>query len=406
MNIKKLIVVLLTSFIIGGLLTNSYILASASNEVVSTKTKTQQPSWKFSLKSETQSFITDPYHVPNTDTLYVTYISDNYINTGTKVWSGGVVSAIDIKTGKVKWSYETFKKGPGVPWSTDFAFSKKGTVYALDSGSYGHKLISINVSGKQNWVISVPEVSEMYPMNDGSIILIDKMKKDSDGKFKPYAYAYNANGKKLGERFLHEMYSVIDGQYVITQIGPFGNCKLDVFGPQLNRIFTYTPPTGAVTYVDQSIWTINNSEILIRMNLPKTGNRLIALNSKGKTLWGRKIEGNASVQSAGQNYVVYEKGYLSLYGTKGLIRKKAYTLSDPMGVLIPTLDNKIAIYSEDWKSVIDPSSLEVIYQIPYDIEDTINRKFVFYHYAGNGYLYEKANGQLTQYKLLKNGETK
>ncbi|MDQ0088873.1 hypothetical protein J2T12_002283 [Paenibacillus anaericanus] len=190
------------------------------------------------------------------------------------------------------------------------------------------------------------------------------------------------------------MYTVLGGQYLVSQKGELGNSKIEVYGPKLDLLFTYNPPNGTVTYIDEAAWIINNGDILIRMNLPKTGNRLIALNPKGKTLWGRNIAGNASVQSLGQNYVVYENGEMSLYGSKGLILKKAIELSDPMQVVLKTSDNKILVYSEDWKTILSPTTLEPLYQIPYD------EQLLKYYYVGEGYLYAVSDAyQLFQYRL-------
>lgn len=134
------------------------------------------------------------------------------------------------------------------------------------------------------------------------------------------------------------------------------------------------------------------------MNLPKTGNRLIAIDSKGKTLWGRNIAGNASVQSIGENYTVYENNELSVFGAKGLIVKKTIQLGDPMNVVLNTTDNKIRVHSENWMDILDPITLNIIYHIPYDDDE----KQMKYYYAGDGYLYLLKSGyQLFQFKLDK-----
>lgn len=379
-----------TVILAGVLLLSSMASAAESS---ATDNQLKNPAWKFTLKSQLDGFTGDPYHVPNSNTVYLP--SYTLTNSATKVWEVGVVTAVDKTTGKEKWSYPFYKKGEPYPLNTsDYAYSKSGSVYALVSTVLGTKLHSVHSSGKSNWIINVPEAQNVYVMNDNTLLLVDQGMPSSKGKKK--VYAYSPNGKKLAEQSLGDMYAVIGGQYLVSQVGQIGNSKLEVFGPKLNRLFTYKLPTGAVTYIDEAAWVINNGDILVRMNLPKTGNKLIAFNSKGKALWGRNIAGNASVQSDGQSYVVYANGEMSLYNSKGLVRQRNLTLSDPMQTIQKTPDNKLLIYSENERSVLDPNTLETIYQFP------IGDNLLEYNYAGDGCLYAVTDAyKLMQYKLTK-----
>ncbi|WP_018756940.1 PQQ-binding-like beta-propeller repeat protein [Paenibacillus terrigena] len=380
--------------IVSGIIAGVLLFSGMVSAVGSTTTDSlpKDPEWKIALK-KLDGFTEAPYHVPNSNTVYLQ--SYTLVNSATKVWDVGVVTAADKTTGKEKWSYQFYKKGTPFPMNTSkFAYSKGGSVYALVSDALGTKLHSVNSSGKSNWTIAVPEVQDVYAMNDGTLLLVNRFTRDSSGKFK--VYAFNANGKKISEQSVSDMYAVVGGQYLISQIAKQGSAKLEVFGPKLNRLFTYPLPDGAVTSIDEGSWVINNGDILIRMNIPKSGNRLISLNSQGKTLWGRTIAGNASVQSIGDSYVVYENGEMSLFNSKGLIKKKNIKLDDPMHEILNTPDNKILVYSENGRSIIDPSTLELIYNYPFD------QKLLNYYYAGDGYLYAISDEyQLLQYKLSK-----
>lgn len=385
--------------IIMAMLTGIFILDGSATAAENPTTNNQlpAPAWQITLKSQLEGFPQAPYHVPNTNTVYVN--STTSVASETKIWSVGVVSAVDKASGKEKWSYSFYKKGMAYPWNTSITYNKLGTVYALVTDGRGTKLYSVNSAGKLNWMIAVPQSTDIHAMNDGTLLLINPNKQNSNGTFSPWAYAYSSKGKKLGERPLGEIYTILDGKYLVSQIGDLDKFKLQVYGPTLNTLFTYTPPTGAVTYIDEAAWVINGGDILIRVSLPQTGSRLIAVNAKGKTFWGRNIAGNASVQSTGQNYVVYENGEMAVYGIKGLLLKKTMQLSDPMYVISRSPDNKIMTFSEDWKSIYDPASLKTIYQIPF------NTEALEYHYAGDGYLYAvKDYYQLLQYKLPKIAE--
>ena len=381
----------IASGIIAGVLLFSGTVSAAGSSATDTQIK--DPEWKITLESKLDGFTEAPYYVPNSNMVYLQ--SYTLINSETKIWDVGVVTAADRTTGKVSWSYQFYQKGTPYPWRTSkFAYSKSGSVYALVSDALGTKLYSVNAQGKSNWTIPVPEVQDVYAMNDGTLLLVNRETPDSSGKFK--VYAYNANGKKISEQSVGEMYAIAGGQYLISQVGKLGSSKLEVFGPKLNRLFTYTPPSGAVTYINESSWVINNGDLLIRMNIPKSGNKLISLNAQGKTLWGRTIAGNASVQSVGQSYVVYENGELKLFDAKGLITKRNLKLSDPMHVILNTSDNKILVYSEDGRSIIDPNTLKAIYSYPF------GQQVLEYYYAGDGYVYEiKDAYQLSLYKLAK-----
>ncbi|WP_314586988.1 PQQ-binding-like beta-propeller repeat protein [Paenibacillus terrigena] len=378
----------IVSGIIAGVLLFSGMVSAAGSSTTDSLLK--DPEWKISLK-KLDGFTEAPYHFPNSNTVYLQ--SYTLVNSATKVWDVGVVTAADKTTGKERWSYQFYKKGTPYPLNTSkFAYSKFGSVYALVSDALGTKLHSVNSSGKSNWTIPVPEAQDVYAMNDGTLLLVNRYTRDSSGKFK--VYAYNANGKKISEQSVGEMHSVVGGQYLISQIT--GSAKLEVFGPKLNRLFTYPLPNGAVTSIDEGSWVINNGDILIRINIPKSGNKLISLNSQGKTLWGRSIAGNASVQSVGASYVVYVDGEMNLFSSKGLLNSKKIKVDDPMHAIMNTSDNKILVYSENGRSIIDTSTLELIYNYPYD------QKLLKYYYAGDGYLYAISDeNQLLQYKLSK-----
>lgn len=368
------------------------VLSLSGPASVSAGSLLPKPHWGKTLEFELYGFPQAPYHVPNTNTVYIH--STSSVQSETKSWEVGVVSAVDKTTGKEKWSYPFYKKGMAYPWSTEIAYSAKGSVYALVEDGRGTKLYSVNSSGKLNWMLPVPEANKLTVMNDGTILLINPSKRDANGKFVPWAYAYGTNGKKLSERALGDQYSVVDGTYLVSQVGGSVKTKIDVYGSKLNKQFTYTPPSNAYIDIAGFSWVYNSSDLLLRMNVPSKGNQLVALNAKGKTLWVRSIAGNATVQSVGKNYVVYENGEMKVYGAKGLLLKKSMKLTDPMQVVHKTIDHKLLINEDEYKSVLDPATLKTIYHLPYD------EKTSEYYYAGNGYLYGvKDFYKLSQYIL-------
>lgn len=58
------------------------------------------PVWTITLENKLDGFTVAPYHVPNSNTVYIQ--SYTLINSETKSWDVGVVSAIEKTTGKEK----------------------------------------------------------------------------------------------------------------------------------------------------------------------------------------------------------------------------------------------------------------------------------------------------------------
>lgn len=384
------------SFILAGLLSLGGAATAASSAAGQQSAgRLPEPAWTAALKSPLDGYTEAPYHVPNSNTVYLP--SYTLVNSGTKSWAVGVVTAVDKTTGKQKWSFSFYKKGSPYPWTTsNYAYGKTGSVYALVTDGTGTKLYSVSAAGKSNWTVKVPDADEVYAMNDGTLLLVDPDKRNAAGKLTPWAYAYSASGVKISDRSISENYAVLGDRYLVSLSGEPSKPKLEAYGPKLNRLFAYSLPNGAYTDVAGGAWLFDNANILLRMNVPKTGNKLVALNAQGKALWERNIARNAAVQALGSTYALYANGELGLYGNAGLIRKKALEIDEPMPTLLQAPDRRIVVRSAEGWSVIDPATLEPIYHFPSD------QKLLTYHYAGDGYLYAVSDAyRLTQYRLAK-----
>lgn len=105
-----------------------------------------KPLWNISNKSELDMFLQAPYHVPNTNIVYLH--TNTWVNSETKSWMVSVVSAVDKNTGNKKWSFDFYKKGMPYPWTTsDLAYSQSGSIYALVKDGGGSRLYSVNSAG-------------------------------------------------------------------------------------------------------------------------------------------------------------------------------------------------------------------------------------------------------------------
>ncbi|GIQ64009.1 hypothetical protein PACILC2_25770 [Paenibacillus cisolokensis] len=143
--------------------------------------------------------IETPYHYKNTAYL----VSSGEVASATKVWPVVILTAVDVNSGKKKWSYTFYEKGTPYPLSTSpLVYGSDGAVYAMVSDVTGNKLFAVTASGKAKWIIQVPEADELYMMRDGTLLLIDRDKRDSSGKTANWVYSYNASGKQIGKKRL------------------------------------------------------------------------------------------------------------------------------------------------------------------------------------------------------------
>lgn len=127
-----------------------------------------------------------------------------------------------------------------------------------------------------------------------------------------------------------------------TNYGGGKGSRIQALDSSLNSVFTYQMPADSYTEVSYN-HVLSDGTVLVRANIPKTGNRLFGFSSKGNLLWGRDIAGDAVVSSLGDVYGVYANGKLSLYNVKGLV--KSVALKDVTEFLYRWTDYRMVILS-------------------------------------------------------------
>lgn len=347
--------------------------------------------------------IETPYHYKNTAYL----VSSGEVASATKVWPVVVLTAVDVNSGKKKWSYTFYEKGTPYPLSTSpLVYGSDGAVYAMVNDVTGNKLFAVNASGKAKWIIQVPEADELYMMRDGTLLLIDRDKRDSSGKTANWVYSYNASGKQIGKKTIGDIYSVVDGQYIVSQVefsakdskGAYQKIRADFYNSKLGHVFSYSFPARAYTDISEAVWTLDGGNVMFRVNIPEKGNQLVAVNAKGKAQWRLSIAGNADVESAKGGFAVFGSNELRFYNAKGgLVTKRKLVVQHeaPMFTLWKAADQKLLVRMNDRQLIVNPATLKTLYEFPLDTAD------VEYRYTGNGYLYRisESGSQISQFVL-------
>ncbi|SFE41516.1 Outer membrane protein assembly factor BamB, contains PQQ-like beta-propeller repeat [Paenibacillus algorifonticola] len=378
------------------LLVSCLLFLSSSASVSAEKwSKLPTPQWTQGTGSEYLEVKRDIHVLPNKKTVYM-HMQDEKVYT--KVWPYDTLKAIDLDTGKIKWTYHFYKAGIGY-FNTEnsFLYAPNGTVYAYFE--WGNVLFSIHASGKENWMIQLPEQGKMHLMKDGTLLHIVSTSSKA-GEETSTVYGYNKEGKQIFKKLIKGTVAKVSDTLIIVEnhSASYTDFKADIYNSSMNRVFRYSFPQGSYTDLSYSL-LLSNGNIIFRANLNKTGNRLIALSSKGKVLWGRDIPGNSEIVAAGDNYMVYLNKTVSLYNTKGLVAKRTFSNLNTEIQIYPlaeiTGDDNILLNLRTAQYVLDQKKLSVLQEFVLNDTDAeiiyYNDNTVFSHF-------EKAN-KIAKYEL-------
>lgn len=366
---KRIICVLATS-----------VLLSSFSSIASAKewSTLSNPQWTQSTSDEFLDVKND-IHLATDQKLVYLHMQDE--KTYTKIWNYDTLNAVDPDTGKTKWVFPFFKEGIGyLTTEYPFLYAKNGTTYAYFESN--GLLYSINAKGKQNWMIKLPEQQHpdavwdnpVHLMKDGTLLYVVP-KSTKLGSEKTIVYGYNKNGKQIFKKLISGQVEQITDTYVIVQNQSVSasDFKTDVYNASMKRLYRYEFPTGATTGSGYTtVW--DDGTILLRADLPKTGNRLTAISPQGKVLWNREVPGNAEIREVGNYYIVYVDKVASLYDSKGFVAKHTFDDIDDEVPIYPfvrmTDDHKIWLDLMVEQYVLDPKDMSVIQNFKLNNEDT------------------------------------
>lgn len=313
-----------TSLLATVMLVTSSGLTTIEAAGATTITKLPPPVWtNATVAGNGGEIVEGPLEVPSKNLIYL-HTRENYA-TQTKIWLVDKVKALDSNTGKVKWSAQFTDPGTSMfREASYYLVSPDGTVYVtFNNNNDGTHIYAVGSDGKRKWktVLSTQE-GRLALLQNGSLLFIGSGKMDKNGNYVGGSLTLiDRNGRKVKNKAYTGTVEAEHNRVIIQtntnarSTGP----RIEVFDMSLNKVFSYQVPADA--YAETGYNTVlNDGTVILRMNLNKTGNRLIGFSPSGKLLWGRNVEGNAEIAPLGNNYGVFADNKLSVYSINGLLK--------------------------------------------------------------------------------------
>lgn len=379
-NTKTWAALILSGMLLFSMNTPSYAATSATSTEALTK-----PSWTSSslmlseVNAQEDVRIKEIHAVPSKNLVYVhSYQPVTKINSKTTLdWNLDSLQALDATTGKLKWNVIFHEKsGPYTTYSNSL-YADNGTAYVYMEYSDGTKKVySYNTSGKTNWVKTVNAPSDLYLMNNGTLMIASSTGPLSNGSVRSSISLYDAKGKLITAKTINGAVLKAGNDRIVvdaskqTKVGNYwqqaANPKVEIYDLTLNRLSFYQFPTNANTIGDgggESLAILEDGSVIMRANFDNTGNKLMGFGSDGKLAWGRSIAGNAFVQTAGNGYTVFTGQKLELYTMKGKVTERMFKdKQDVLTVVDQTQDGKYKIDFASTGYILDPTTLESIHE--------------------------------------------
>ncbi|PAF30337.1 hypothetical protein [Paenibacillus sp. 7516] len=294
----------------------------------------------------------------------------------TLAWQLDTLQALDATTGKVKWNYIFHEKsGPYTTYS-DSIYTSYGTAYVYMEYSDGTKKVySFNTSGKTNWVRTVNAPSDLYLLDDETLLVASSQGAQSNGSVRTAISLYDKKGKMITEKTINGAVLQAGSDRIVVdaskriKIGgywqPAANPKVEIYDRSLTRLSFYQFPSNANTQGDgggESLAILNDGSVIMRANFENTGNKLMGFGADGKLAWGRSIPGSAFIQTAGNGYTLFTGSKLELYNMKGKVTER--TFKDQQPVLMQVKRTQDGQYQLDFAKtgyIVNPKTLEDVH---------------------------------------------
>ncbi|KTD84100.1 PQQ-binding-like beta-propeller repeat protein [Paenibacillus etheri] len=384
---------LLTLFLI-----TASTLASTAVEAAGAVTKLPDYQWnQLNVVGALESIEGGPVEVPSLNTVYL-HTKEEHA-TQTKVWLVDTLKSYDTQTGKLKWSVNFADPGTAMfRESKDYLVAPDGTVYITFTDNLSPdatQIYAVGPDGKRKWKVNLSQTEGyLYRLDNGSLVFASQGNFDDNGNYAGSLILINKNGTKI-KNVSYKGTVLAQGNRVLIQTNYGGGkgSRIQALDSSLNSVFTYQLPVESYTEVSYNN-VLSDGTVLVRANIPKTGNRLFGFNPKGKLLWGRDIAGNGVVSSLGEVYGVYANGKLSLYNVKGLV--KSVPLQDETEFFVSLSrfqDGNIELgFPGSATYVLNPKTLAVDYT--FKLKDDFN-----FIYVGNEVGYIMTNNGFARIKF-------
>lgn len=367
-------------------------------EAAGTVTKLPSAQWsQLNVVGALESIEGGPVELPSLNTVYL-HTKEEHA-TQTKVWLVDTLKSYDTQTGKLKWSVKFADPGTAMfRESKDYLVAPDGTVYITFTDNLSPdatQIYAVGPDGKRKWKVNLSQTEGyLYRLDNGSLVFASQGNFDNNGNYNGSLTLINKSGTKV-KNISYKGTVLAQGNRVLIQTNYGGGkgSRIQALDSSLNSVFTYQMPADSYTEVSYN-QVLSDGTVLIRTNIPKTGNRLFGFNSKGNLLWGRDIAGDAVVSSLGEVYGVYANGKLSLYNVKGLVKSVALKDETEFFVSLDRLqDGNIELgFPGSATYVLNPKTLAVDYT--FKQKDDFN-----FNYVGNGVGYVMTDNGFSRIKF-------
>lgn len=339
-----------------------------------------------------------PFEIPKLNTVYLHTKEEH--PTQTKIWVVDTLKAFDTETGKLKWSTNFADPGTSlVREAQPYLVSPDGTVYVTFTDNLspaGTQVYAVGPDGQRKWTLNFSSKDGyLFRLATGNLVFVSRGKMDALGNYTGGSLTLiGKNGARL-KSLAYKGTVTVKGSRVLIQTNYGGGkgSRIEALDASLKRVFAHQLPAQSYAEVDYNE-VLADGTVLVRANLPKTGNRLFGFGPTGKLLWGRDIAGNAVVASLGSGYGVYANGKLSLFNAKGLVKSAAIQDKTDFFIALNLLqDGSVELnFPGSGRYVLDPVTL----QAKYTIRLPENAGFT---YSGNGVGYVVTEKGFSRFKF-------
>ncbi|WP_340011625.1 hypothetical protein MHI32_29825 [Paenibacillus sp. FSL H7-0690] len=380
------------------LLMTTSTVTSGTVEAAAAVTKLPNAQWsQLNVVGELESVEGNPMEVTKLNTVYL-HTKEEHA-TQTKIWLVDTLKSYDTQTGKLKWSVNFADPGTSMfRESKEYLVSPDGTLYLTFTDNLSPdatQIYAVGADGKRKWKVNLSQAEGyLYRLDNGNLVFASRGQFDGSGNYSGSLTLINKNGTKIKNVTYKGTVAGKGNRILIqTNYGSGKGSRIQALDSSLNSVFTYQLPADSYTEVDYNE-VLTDGTVLIRANLPKTGNRLFGFDSKGKLLWGRDVAGNAVISSLGEVYGIYANGKLSLYNVKGLVKSVALQDETEFFVSLYQLqDGNIELsFPGSATYILNPKTLAVDYT--FRLKDDFN-----FNYVGNSVGYVKTDKGFSRIKF-------
>lgn len=284
-----------------------------------------------------------------------------------------MLTGIDTKTGKIKWSKRKISShikvdsDRGITYMYSTRYDKKNTITAIAA------------DGKELWSNSIKDVYNQVNIDkrNGNVFVYDTR---SDKK--TYITVFSLKGTVVKKQVIDGQLNDIKGRYWF--IHDYAIEQTKVIDTQTNRVVLQASSSDSYLLQDGTF-------LFADREYKEKKLKIVAYNSSGQKKWTRYVWGETNpLQILGSNFLVVDTKSISLYSSQNkLISTKDIAnfrnvQSDEKAVSyeVETDKNKLQL------NILNPANLELLHSIDYSNDRLFNYYSGYFEYLGNYQYYQ------------------